>query len=274
MGPEHPVARHEPREAPLVAQHVGEQCTIDVHVLAAHPVVGSHHGVGSGIDNCLEMRQINLVQHMLVNRHVDLETLVLHRVQREVLHASHHVRLEATGHGGSHPARQHRILAVALLRAPPRGVAEQVDAHGSGVVRIPRPRLQADRSADALLQRRIPGRGPGHRYREGGRGADHHPPGAIAETDAGDAEPPDRSGNEGPPAQQHRDERQQPPGGVAVEQPEELLIGHLVDQLVCGGVGIELACPDCPDCRAPRAALQRRRAHPHPLIVPLDGVRR
>ena len=140
---EDPVARDESREAPLVAEHIRQERSVDVHVLAAHPVVGAHHRVRAGVDDRLEMRQVDLVQRVVVDRHVDLEPLVLHRVQREVLDARHHVRAHAPGQRGAHPAREHGVLAVALLRSTPRGMPQQVHADRGGVVRAPAPRSPA-----------------------------------------------------------------------------------------------------------------------------------
>ena len=261
VGAEDPVARHESREAPLVAQHIGEQGAVHVHVLAPDPVVRGHQGVGAGIHGGFEVRQVHLMQRVLVHVHVDLEALVLHRVEREVLHARHHVHAHAPGHGRPHPAGEHRILAVALLRPSPRGVAQQIHAHGRGVVRALGPRLDTDGEADLLLKRRVPGRRARHRDRESGGGPDHHAAGAVAEPDPRDAEARDGAGHERPPTEQPRNECQKPSGGVAVEQREELGVGHQLDQSRRGRIPVELTCANRPHCRVVLGSVGRHCTH-------------
>ncbi len=50
----------------VVGQWEALNDVIDIHVLAPHPVVGTHPGAGAGFHNGLEMRQVHLVQGMLV----------------------------------------------------------------------------------------------------------------------------------------------------------------------------------------------------------------
>jgi hypothetical protein len=130
------------------------------------------------------VRQVHLVQRNVVDLDVHAEPCVLHRVAGEVLHARHHVLLQAAGERCTELAHVERVLAVGLLRATPRRVAQHVDAHCAGEVGADGGQLQADRFADAFLQRRVPRGAAGHRHGEGGGVADHCAAWAIAETDA------------------------------------------------------------------------------------------
>ena len=123
----------KPVEAPLVAQHVGEQRVRLAGPLAVQRVVRAHDARDALVDHAPEVRQVHLVQRALVGRDVDGEPRVLHRVAREVLHAREHVLLHAAGERGAHLAEQVRILAVGLLRPTPRRMAEQVHADATEV---------------------------------------------------------------------------------------------------------------------------------------------
>ncbi len=171
---EDPVADDEALEAPLVAQHVGEQLVALPAPLAVDAVVGRHHRRDALVDDPLEVGEVHLVERDVVDLDVDAEAGVLHRVAGEVLHARHHVALQATGERGTELADVVRILAVGLLRPAPCRVAQQVDAHRAGEVGADRSQLAADRVADALLQIEVPRRAPGHRHRE--RSARCRPP--------------------------------------------------------------------------------------------------
>ena len=97
-------------------------------LLAVHEVVRAHHAGHALVDDPLEVGEVDLVQGLLVHLDVDLEAGVLHRVAREVLHRGHHVALHAPGERGAHLAHVVGILAVGLLGAAPRRVAQQVHA--------------------------------------------------------------------------------------------------------------------------------------------------
>ena len=130
---------------------------------------------------------------------------------------------------------------------------QQVDAHRRRVVRAPGPRLQPDREADLLLQSRVPGGGPRHRHGEGRGGADHDAARAVAEPDSRDAEPRHRAGHERPPAEQHGDQRQQPPGQSPSSSPSSSAVAQQRDQPVGGCVGVDTARPDVADRLRPVA---------------------
>ena len=132
----------------------------------------------------------------VVDLDVDGEPGVLHRVAREVLHARHHVALQAAGQRGAELADVVRVLAVGLLRPTPRRMAQHVDAHRAGEVRADGPQLPTDGVADPLLELRVPRRAASHRHREAGRVADHRAARPVAEPDAGQADPLDLGGDE------------------------------------------------------------------------------
>ena len=96
-----------------------------------------------------------------------------------------------------HAARERRahladvdgIFAVGFLRASPARMAQQVHADAAEQVGALDARLDADRLADALLERGIERRAARHRHREAGGGADHDAARPVAEAEAGKAEP-------------------------------------------------------------------------------------
>ena len=234
---EDPIADDEAFEAPLVAEHVGEELSALAAPLAVDHVVGRHDRRDAGVDDLLEVREVHLVQRDLVDLDVDLEAGVLHRVAGEVLRAGHDVALQATGEGCAQLADVERVFAVGLLRSAPRRVSEHVDAHGARQRRAGRAQLRTDRFPDSLLEVGVPGRTPGHGDGEAGAVAQHRSARSVGEGDAREAEPLDDSRVEGRPVvavvlgdeQQPGDPRQ-----VPVEAPEPLLRRHLGDQLPCG----------------------------------------
>src|SRR5208337_4874466 len=96
------------------------------------------------------------MQRPRIDRHVDLEPGVLHRVEGKMLGAGHHVTL--------HPARQRcaqraemvGIFAVGFLRAAPCRVTQQVDAYAPEIIssqgRTSRPMASPTRSSSVGSQ--------------------------------------------------------------------------------------------------------------------------
>ena len=68
-----------------------------------------------------------------------------------------------------HAAEMERVLAVGFLRAAPARMAQDVDGRREQDADALGARLGAHRVADALLERRVPGRAARHADREGGR---------------------------------------------------------------------------------------------------------
>jgi hypothetical protein len=235
------VADDDALEAPLLAQDRRQQLRRLTAPLAVHGVVGAHDGRDPRVHHRPEVRQVDLVQDRLVDRDVDREASVLHAVAGVVLDAGHDVALGARRQRGAERPEQQGVLAVGLLRAAPRRVPEQVDAHAAEEVAALRADLRADGRADALLELRVPGRAAGHRDREGGRAPDDRTAGAVAEAEPWDAEPLDGAGHDRlevvPLAHHLRHPR--PERLVAVEQAEALVgcqllqqrPGHLVHRL-------------------------------------------
>ena len=156
-----------------------------------------HHDGDALVDDPLEVGEVDLVQGDLVDLDVDLEARVLHRVAREVLHAGHHVALDAAGQRCPDLADVVRILAVGLLCPSPRRVAEHVHAHAAVEVGTDGSELAADGVADALLEVEVPRRAASHGDGEAGGAIDDDAPRAVAEREPRQPEPLDPCGVEG-----------------------------------------------------------------------------
>jgi hypothetical protein len=155
---EDPVGLHEALKAPLLLQDVGQQRLVLARPFAVQAVVGAHDGRGAFVHDALEVRQVDLVHRSRVGGDVHLEAPVLHRVEREVLRARHHVVLDAAHQGRTHLAQVVGVLAVALLRPAPGRVPQQVDARGADHVGAMGPRFTSHRVADPLLETGVPAR--------------------------------------------------------------------------------------------------------------------
>ena len=177
--------------APLVAQDLGEQMRVVAAPLAVDRVVGAHHRRHPAGGDPFEVREIHLVERPFVDGHVDGEPGVLHRVQRKVLHARHHVPLQPGDERRRHHAHVVRVLPVRLLRPSPRRVTQQVHAHRAGVGGAARSQLGADRVTDAGLEVGIEARATCHAHRERRRVADDAAPRTVGEVDPGNTEPLD-----------------------------------------------------------------------------------
>ena len=257
---EHEVAHHEPVEAPLALQHLGDEVVVVPAPLAVDLVVRGHHGGGAGVDAAAEVREVDVAQVVVVHGDVDPQAGVLHGVAGEVLHARHHVALGAPHEGGAHLAEQVGVLAERLLRPSPRRVAQQVHAHPGEQVGAERPALDADDVADPLLEVGVERGAPGHGDREGGGVAHDHATGAVAEPDAREAQAGERAGHVrglvvvpghlGEALHQRTVPRQ---------QVQLLVQGHLVDEVA--GAGLDGAVVERGG--APRAPVGRRQGAPH-----------
>ncbi len=196
-----------------------------------------------GGGDTLEVRQIDLVERPFVGRDVDGEPGVLHRVEREVLHARHHVHAADRDERRRHHPHVVRILAVGLLRPPPRRMPQQVHAHRTGVGGAAGSQLGADRIADAGLQ----GRGRSSRREPCSPGtpsiADDAATWPVREVDSRNAESLDvrrRPGMAVVPAGGHVDQAG-PERRVAIETAEPLVDRHRCDERRCLGVTIASA---------------------------------
>jgi hypothetical protein len=221
-------------EAPPAAQHPLQELLVLPGPLAVDRVVRGHDAQHALVHHPAEVRQVHLVQGLVVGADVDGEAGVLHRVERVVLDHGHRVDLHGAGQGGPELPEQDRVLAVGLLHPSPGRVPRQVDADAAEEVGALRAQLEADRRADPLLEPHVPGGTPGHRHREGGRMAHHHTPGAVGEEQAGNPQPRDPPHRVRRPVvavAQHVGQAL-PERKVAVEQAEPLVGGQLAQQVV------------------------------------------
>ena len=226
--PQHEVGDDEAVPSPLLAQHPGEQRAVVTAPLAVERVVGAHHRGHTLVRHPLEMGQVHLVQRPLASRDVHPEPGVLHRVAGEVLHAGHHVLLQASGERGRHLPHVARVLAIGFLSPAPRRMAQQVQADRTGEGGAGRPQLGAHDPPHPLLEFRVEGGPAGHRHRERGGRSDHATPWTVGEVEARDAQPFDVDRRPGmgvvAPAQQIREAG--PERHIPVEAAQLLLQGH------------------------------------------------
>ena len=185
------------------------------------------------------------MQRSLVDLDVDAEAGVLHRVEREVLHARQHVALQSSGERRRHHAHVVRVLAVGLLGPAPGGMTEQVHAHRAGVGGAAGAQLGADRLADAFFQVGIERCAASHADRERRRVTDHAPAWPIGEVDSGN--PESRHLRRRPRvlvvAARRHVEQPGPQRGVPVEATQLLLERHAGDELT-GGIVMIGSRPD------------------------------
>ena len=98
--------------------------------------------------------------------------------------------LDAPGHRRPQRAYVQGVLAIGLLSPTPARMAQQIYAHCRQPVGPEAASLPCDRSADALLQLRIPAGASGHGHRKGGGAAlQHHAARPIHEVQAAQAQP-------------------------------------------------------------------------------------
>ena len=267
------IGRDETVEAPLFAQDVGQQHLVLAAVRTVHRVVRTHHTGDATLHDPFEVRQVHLVQRPLVDLHVDAEAGILHRVQGEVLHARHHVLLRPQHQRPSHFADQQWFFAVGLLGSAPPGMSQQVDAHPAVVGAAHAANLGTDCLTDSMLQVGVESRTSGHADGKRRLDTDHASPRAVAELDAGDAQPLDHCRREGALMVRpgHHRKQSRPRVQIAVQAVELLGGGQLGHDLSCGMVRRRRAGGDIGHCPLEHAGLgqgRRRRveigsAHGH-----------
>ena len=103
---QHEVAHHEAVEAPLTLEHLGDQVVVMSAVGAVDTVVGGHHGRHALVHDPAEVREVDVMQVVVVDAHVDAEAAVLDGVAGEVLDARHHVALHPPHQSGTHLPQQ------------------------------------------------------------------------------------------------------------------------------------------------------------------------
>ena len=154
-----PVAHHHAVEAPLVAQHVGEQPPVLAAVRPVEPVVAAHHGACSRSPHGrLERDEVQLAQGALVDLRRDRHPLELGVVADEVLDArGDALGLQTLDVGDGQLGGEHRVLAEALEVAPTDRGAMEVDRRGEEHAGALRPGLPPEGPSDVADQVRVPG---------------------------------------------------------------------------------------------------------------------
>ncbi len=230
-----------PVEAPLIAQHAGEQARIGRDRYAVDLGVRVHHRAGVAVqDRHLERDQ----QHVgdLAGAGVDRGEVAPGTrggVADEVLERGvHPLRLQAPHIRRTDGADQVRVLADALLDPPPPRVADDVEYGCEALVDAERPHRLPDRGAHPLDQLRVEGGAPRERGGKRGRLPGRQPGQALLVHDRRDAEP--RFGDQ--PAL----ERPQPAGPLGgVDRPSAVRAGEVPEpvagELFEAGDGAELA---------------------------------
>ncbi len=137
------------------------------------------------------MGQVDAFEHLLGHAHVHREPRLLDAVAGEVLGAGHGVLLQAASEGRAHLTGMTRVLAIALLRPAPTGMAEQVEAGSSDQVGALRPGFAADGLAHPLFEPVVEGGRPRDGDGEAGGHAHRHTSGAVGESDAVKPQPRD-----------------------------------------------------------------------------------
>ena len=217
---------------PQVPQHGREEVGVLPAPLPVHRVVRPHDGGDTLVGRPLEVREVDVVENRLVDRHVHSEAGVLHGIQRVVLGARHGPALDAADERRAHLPQVMRVVAVRLLGPPPGRVAGQVDAHAAEEVATLGPNLAADHVPDTLLELDVPRGAARHGDGETGAVAGHAPAGAVDEARPGDAQALDRAvhvGHAVVPLRLHG-AKALPEVPIAVEQPQPLLLLKLLVQ--------------------------------------------
>ena len=127
------VGDHHAVEAPLVAEHIGEQCLGSACPSVAKAAVTAHDSGGAALlDGKLKGLEVDLADGLLVCPHRDGQTVGLLIVQGKVLDIGvHALTVHALHHGSAHLAGQQAVLAVILEVTAGEGGA--VDVHAGGV---------------------------------------------------------------------------------------------------------------------------------------------
>jgi hypothetical protein len=167
-----PVGNDHAVEAPLLAQHVGEQPPVLRGVLAVDLVVGAHHQPRPGRgDDVLERREVDLPQGPLVGVRADPHPVGFLVVRGEVLHAAADLlRLQPVDHRRGEPAGQVRVFGEVLEVAPAQRVPLDVESRAEDRRDVLGPRLRAEGGAYLPGQVRVPGAAQRRGGREAGGG--------------------------------------------------------------------------------------------------------
>ena len=127
------VSDHHAVEAPLVAEHIGEQRLGSACPGVAQAAVAAHNGGGSAfLDRKLKGFEVNFADGLLVRPDRDGQAVGFLIVQGKVLDVGvHALTVHALHHGSAHFAGQQAVLAVILKVTAGEGGA--VDVHAGGI---------------------------------------------------------------------------------------------------------------------------------------------
>ena len=127
------VGDHHAMEAPLVAEHIGEQCLGSACPGVAQAAVAAHDSGGAALlDRQLKGLEVDLADGLLVGPDRDGQTVGLLIVQGKVLDVGiHTLAVHALHHGSAHFAGEQAVLTVILKVTAGEGRA--VDVHAGGV---------------------------------------------------------------------------------------------------------------------------------------------
>ena len=188
------VGHDQPVEAPLVAEHLGEEVARGVAGLVVDVVVGRHDGPGVRLlHRHLEREQEDVVQLAPAQVHRPVVARPLAPgVARVVLERREEVpllSLQAADEAGAQDAHQVGVLAERLLGAAPAHVARDVEDRRQALVAAHAAGLAPDGLRRALDEVRVPGRAVGEGRREHRRAAGHQAHQALLVRHRGDPEP-------------------------------------------------------------------------------------
>ena len=179
-------------EAPLVAQHAGEQGVVGGHRDPVDVGVGVHHAADAGVpDGVLERRQDHVGE--LARPHADRGVVAggpRGGVPGEVLEGGDDAVLLQPAHVRRPDLRDEvRVLAQRLLDPTPAVVADDVEHRRQPLVDADRGHVAADRRRHLVHQRGVEGGRPGERPRVDGRLVGGEPGQALLVHDGRDPQP-------------------------------------------------------------------------------------
>lgn len=153
-----PVCRDHALEAPLIAEHLGEQFMAHRSVAAVDEIVGGHNCPRVGLfDTYLEAAQINLPERALGNSGIAFKAVRLPVVAGKVLYrCGDFLRLDAAHIGGAALSGEEGILGEILEVASAQGIAVDVHRGREPHAEIVFSQLRAARRADFFNEIRVP----------------------------------------------------------------------------------------------------------------------
>ena len=167
-----PIAHNDALEAPLVAQHVGEQPVVLRGVHAVDAVVGAHDGPWlGGFDDVFEGREVDLAQRPLGDVGADAQAVGLLIVGGKVLErGAHALGLHAGDDTYGLMAGQIRVFGPIFEAAAAERIALDVDAGTEDDGDLLLDAFLRHGLADLVDEFRVPGAGQAGRRREAGGG--------------------------------------------------------------------------------------------------------